>query len=196
MVLDSISFDLRENEILGIVGESGSGKSVTSLAIMQLLSSQAQIECGRILLCSDQSCSDILGLSEKELCQIRGKEISMIFQEPMSSLNPSHRCGHQVREAVLIHHKVSKEEAEKRVKSLFEKVELPDIDRIYKSYPHQLSGGQLQRVMIAMALINHPRIIIADEPTTALDVTVQKSILQLLRNISAGVWKCHHLHQS
>ena len=182
--LMNVSFELFPQEILGIVGESGSGKSVTALSIMQLLSPQAKIDGGSIVFNDNGRQINLINADEDDLCSIRGNDISMVFQEPMSSLNPSQTCGKQVREAVLIHNKVGRSEAEDRVKTLFEKVELSDVDRIYTSYPHQLSGGQLQRVMIAMALINHPQIIIADEPTTALDVTVQQSILRLLKNIS------------
>ncbi len=175
-----------ESSILGIVGESGSGKSVTALSIMKLLESPpAQYPNGKILFKSDEVTKDLLKMSESEIRAIRGKEISMIFQNPSTSLNPSHRCGHQVREALLLHTDMSKSEADMEVLSLFEQVDLPEPQRIYSAYPHMLSGGQIQRVMIAMAISCKPKIIIADEPTTALDVTVQKTIISLLKNLQA-----------
>ncbi len=177
-VLNKISFDVGHGEIIGLVGESGSGKSVTSLSIMKLLPKKAKLS-GSIKFDG----YDLTPLNDKAMQSVRGKQISMIFQEPMSSLNPSHRCGHQVREAILIHQDVTKEEAKAKVLSLFEDVLLPDIERIYNSYPHELSGGQLQRVMISMAIANYPKLLIADEPTTALDVTVQKNIVDLLHSI-------------
>ena len=183
IAVDGISFFLRKGETLGIVGESGSGKSVTALSILQLLTKSAHYPTGTIQFHSEQGSVEILSLKEKELLKIRGNQISMVFQNPMNSLNPSHRCGHQVREAILLHQDVDKAEAKNQVLDLFKKVELPDIERIYNAYPHQLSGGQIQRIMIAMALSCHPKIVIADEPTTALDVTVQKSIIKLLSDI-------------
>ena len=181
--VDTISFDLYKGETLGIVGESGSGKSVTALSILQLLPSTASYPTGKIIFNSDQKAVDILQAEEKELLKIRGNQIAMIFQNPMNSLNPSHRCGHQVLEAILLHQQVSKAEGKAQVLSLFNQVELPDPERIYAAYPHQLSGGQIQRIMIAMAVSCNPSILIADEPTTALDVTVQKSIIKLLESI-------------
>lgn len=178
--LKNISFDLEKGKCLGIVGESGSGKSVCSLTIMGLLDKKIiDIPNGKILYRQ----KNLLALSEKELREIRGIEISMIFQEPMSSLNPVMTCGAQVLESILLHQKVDKEEGKSRVVQLFKEVLLPRPENIFDSYPHQLSGGQKQRVMIAMALSSNPQIIIADEPTTALDVTVQKSILELLIKI-------------
>jgi peptide/nickel transport system ATP-binding protein len=177
-VIHDISFHLDANEILGIVGESGSGKSVSSLAVLGLLPKQAKIE-GEILF-DNQS---ILYLSQKEFQKIRGNKISMIFQEPMSSLNPSMTCGKQVLEILLQHTELSKSEAKKEVIELFEKVKLPRTKEMYKQYPHQISGGQKQRVMIAMAIACKPNILIADEPTTALDVTVQKEIIKLLKEL-------------
>ena len=177
--LQQIDFQLYKNEILGIVGESGSGKSLTSLAVLGLLPSSAKITEGEILYNGD----DLSTLSTKQLRKIRGKEISMIFQEPMSSLNPSMKCGPQVTEILLEHTALSKKEAKAETLRLFEKVKLPRPESIYDVYPHQISGGQKQRVMIAMAIACKPKILIADEPTTALDVTVQKEILLLLKSL-------------
>lgn len=173
----NLSFSLAKQEILGIVGESGSGKSLTSLAIMQLLPKIAKIS-GKILYSKKE---DRINLLENRK-NVKGK-ISMIFQEPMTSLNPSMRCGKQVEESLEIHTKLNKKERKACVLSLFEDVLLPEPERIYEAYPHQISGGQKQRVMIAMALASKPEILIADEPTTALDVTVQKSILALLKHL-------------
>lgn len=182
-----VSFDIPKGSTIGIVGESGSGKSVTSLSIMRLIPSPPGfIKQGEIDYSSeDGKTKDILAISESEMCTLRGNAISMIFQEPMSSLNPTQRCGKQVAEAILIHNDVSKAEAKTKVIELFEKVQLPDPERIYRSYPHEMSGGQIQRVMIAMAVSNHPEVLIADEPTTALDVTVQKEIIKLLSEIKS-----------
>ena len=177
--LQQVDFQLYKNEILGIVGESGSGKSLTSLAVLGLLPSSAKITEGEILYNGD----DLSTLSTKQLRKIRGKEISMIFQEPMSSLNPSMKCGPQVTEILLKHTALSKKEAIAETLQLFEKVKLPRPESIYDVYPHQISGGQKQRVMIAMAIACKPKILIADEPTTALDVTVQKEILLLLKSL-------------
>ena len=180
-----VSFDIPKGCTIGIVGESGSGKSVTSLSIMRLIPSPPGfIKNGSIDYISKEGVSqDLLAITESEMCTLRGNAISMIFQEPMSSLNPTQRCGKQVSESILIHNEVSKSEAKAQVMALFRKVQLPDPERIYKSYPHEMSGGQIQRVMIAMAVANHPEVLIADEPTTALDVTVQKEIIKLLREI-------------
>lgn len=179
-VLHSISYGLYENEILGIVGESGSGKSVSSLAILKLLPKKtSKISSGEIYFNNE----NLLELSEKELRVIRGKKISMIFQEPMSSLNPSMTCGKQVAEILIEHNICSEKEVKEKVISLFDDVKLPKPERIFNSYPHEISGGQKQRVMIAIAIACNPDILIADEPTTALDVTVQKEIIQLLKRI-------------
>jgi len=181
-IIKTISFEIESNKITAIVGESGSGKSISSLAIMGLLpKSISKITSGSILY-KDR---DLVPISDKEFQNIRGKEIAMIFQEPMSSLNPSMRCGKQVEEILRQHFKLSPSEIKAKVLALFEKVKLPNPSRVYKSYPHEISGGQKQRVMIAMAIACKPKLLIADEPTTALDVTVQKEILELLKAIQA-----------
>ena len=185
-ILHGISFELSNGETLGIVGESGSGKSVTALSIMRLINPKiSKIDEGTIHYfdASSEKEYSLTECSEKELRQIRGRKIAMIFQEPMSSLNPVIRCGKQITEAILLHTDLSKKEAKKRVIQLFEEVKLPRPEYIFNSYPHELSGGQKQRVMIAMALSCDPDILIADEPTTALDVTVQKAILELIREV-------------
>jgi peptide/nickel transport system ATP-binding protein len=179
-VIKSISYDLQENEILGIVGESGSGKSVSSLAIMGLLPAAiSKISEGTIVFAG----KNVADLNQRELQNLRGNEIAMIFQEPMSSLNPSLKCGFQVQEILLQHTKLSNSEAKLETLSLFEKVKLPNPEILFEKYPHEISGGQKQRVMIAMAIACKPQLLIADEPTTALDVTVQKDIIQLLKDI-------------
>lgn len=178
-VLHTISFDVFENEILGIVGESGSGKSVTSLTLMGLLPKKQANLSGEIYFQGN----DLLKYDEKKFRKIRGSEIAMIFQEPMSALNPSLKCGFQVSEILMLHLNMNASEAKKETISLFEKVKLPRPNEIYNSYPHQISGGQMQRVMIAMAIACKPKLLIADEPTTALDVTVQKEIISLLKSI-------------
>ena len=179
-VIHNMSYHLNQNEILGIVGESGSGKSVSSLAILGLLPKKiSKITSGKIVYKDE----DLTTLPSKAFQNIRGKKIAMIFQEPMSSLNPSMTCGKQVQEILLQHTKLSKQEAKTETLLLFEKVKLPDVKRVYDAYPHEISGGQKQRVMIAMAISCKPDILIADEPTTALDVTVQKNIIQLLKEL-------------
>ncbi|MDB2630602.1 ABC transporter ATP-binding protein [Ulvibacter sp.] len=178
-VVHDIDFSLYENKILAIVGESGSGKSVTSKAIMGLLQDKNTHIKGRI----NFEETSLLSLSSKEFAKLRGNDIAMIFQEPMSALNPSLTCGFQVAEILLHHKKVSASEVKKEVLQLFEKVKLPRPQDMYTSYPHQISGGQMQRVVIAMAIACKPKLLIADEPTTALDVTVQKEILQLLKDL-------------
>lgn len=172
----NISFSLQKGKVLGIVGESGSGKSVTSFAIMRLHDSKNTAISGQIIF----NDTDILKLAEKEMTAFRGDKVAMIFQEPMTSLNPVFTCGYQVQEAIMLHQKVDKKTAKVQTLALFEEVQLPRPEHIFSSYPHQLSGGQKQRVMIAMALSCNPELLIADEPTTALDVTVQKTILALL----------------
>lgn len=183
-VIHDISFSINAGETVAVVGESGSGKSVTSLSIMRLLQEPPARISGKINLISENSSKDLLQLSDKAMCAVRGKDIAMIFQEPMSSLNPVLTCGFQLVEALQVHNKkMSTTDAKKRTLELFERVKLPDPERAFKSYPHQLSGGQIQRIMIAMAISCHPKLLIADEPTTALDVTVQKSILELLNDL-------------
>lgn len=187
--VNDISFTLYRGETIGIVGESGSGKSVTSLSIMRLIPNPpGRIESGEILYYTeDGEVIDITKLSDKDLRRIRGNEISMIFQEPMTSLNPVYTCGDQVAEAIILHQNKTKKEAEELTLRLFEQVKLPDPKRILNAYPHQLSGGQKQRVMIAMAMSCKPGILIADEPTTALDVTVQKTILNLMNDLKKEI---------
>lgn len=182
-VINNISFNLDQGQTLGIVGESGSGKSLTALSILQLIPPNAKLTAEEILFYGEGKSTDLSKLSEKELIQFRGAKISMIFQEPMTSLNPTMKCGEQVAEVIKIHQKLNKKEIRNRVLELFSEVMLPDPLRVFSSYPHELSGGQKQRVMIAMAIALNPSILIADEPTTALDVTVQKSILDLLKQI-------------
>lgn len=182
--VDNISFSLHKGKILGIVGESGSGKSVTALSILRLIQPPGKIVSGQILFHrEDQEEVDLLRISEKEIRTFRGNQISMIFQEPMTSLNPVYKCGKQVVEAILQHKKISKKAAKERAVELFADLQLPRPEKIYDNYPHELSGGQKQRVMIAMAMACDPSLLIADEPTTALDVTVQKSILQSLKQL-------------
>jgi len=179
-VVRNISYKVNTHEILGIVGESGSGKSVSALAILGLLPKRiSKISNGSI----NFNGKDLAHLDSKGFQIIRGKEIAMIFQEPMSSLNPSMTCGKQVEEILLKHTELSKTEVKTEVLSLFEKVKLPSPERIFKAYPHEISGGQKQRVMIAMAIACKPKVLIADEPTTALDVTVQKEIILLLKQL-------------
>lgn len=179
-VVRDLTFQLHENEIVGIVGESGSGKSVSSLAVMGLLPTKISKIANGTIFFND---FDMTDLSEKEFQKVRGKDIAMIFQEPMSSLNPSLKCGFQVEEIITRHTSLSKNEIKTEVISLFEKVKLPNPEELFNKYPHQISGGQKQRVMIAMAIACKPKILIADEPTTALDVTVQKEIIQLLKEL-------------
>lgn len=182
--VNGISFSVGSGEVLGIVGESGSGKSVTALSIMKLLPGSAKITGGKMFYQKQgKESADLLKMPQKEMQKYRGGEMAMIFQEPMTSLNPVLTCGSQVAEAIVLHLKISKKEARKRTLQLFEKVKLPLPERIFDSYPHQLSGGQKQRVMIAMAISCNPSVLIADEPTTALDVTVQASILELIKQL-------------
>ena len=183
--LKNISFSVNRNEVVALVGESGSGKSVTALSILQLLPSPpANYSNGEILFSEDgASTTDLLKRNRYELQDIRGNKIAMIFQEPMTSLNPVLTCGLQVMEAIILHKKISKAEAKLQTIKWFERVKLPDPESVFNRYPHQLSGGQKQRVMIAMAMCCEPSLLICDEPTTALDVTVQKTILQLIKEL-------------
>lgn len=185
--VNKISFSIQKGKTLGIVGESGSGKSVTALSIMRLISSPGTIDSGAIHFRNRKGkVANLLSLSEKEIRQYRGNEISMVFQEPMTSLNPVYTCGFQVMESLRLHTSLTKKESRERAIELFKKVELPRPEKMLKAYPHQISGGQKQRVMIAMAISCNPSLLIADEPTTALDVTVQKNILALLRQLQEG----------
>jgi len=178
--LDKVSFDIKRGETLGIVGESGCGKSMTALSIMQLIPSPpGKIEGGEIIFDGE----DLLKKSKKEMRKIRGKSISMIFQEPMTSLNPVYTIGNQISETLILHQKLSKQEARKKAIEMLELVNMPLAAQRFNEYPHQLSGGMRQRVMIAMALSCNPKLLICDEPTTALDVTIQAQILKLVNNL-------------
>jgi peptide/nickel transport system ATP-binding protein/oligopeptide transport system ATP-binding protein len=177
--VNGVSFSLKKGETLGIVGESGSGKSVTLNTILRLTESPSAVMRGEILY----NGRDIFRMRKSELFKIRGKEITMIFQEPMTSLNPVLKIGGQIAETIYLHEHVGKEEANNRVLELLKQVELPNAGKRMDDYPHQLSGGMRQRVMIAMALACKPQILLADEPTTALDVTIQAQILALLRKL-------------
>ncbi|HQW91581.1 MAG TPA: ABC transporter ATP-binding protein [Ferruginibacter sp.] len=177
------SFTVNSGELVAIVGESGSGKSVTALSILQLLPAQAAVT-GEVLFCKDENEPvDLLQLPAKKLNRIRGNDIAMIFQEPMTSLNPVFTCGYQVMEAIQLHQQVNKKTARQKAIALFEQVKLPGAANMLHRYPHEISGGQKQRVMIAMAMSCQPALLIADEPTTALDVTVQKTILELIKSL-------------
>ncbi|MEJ2124428.1 MAG: ATP-binding cassette domain-containing protein, partial [Alphaproteobacteria bacterium] len=177
----NISFDIKKGEIVALVGESGSGKSVTALSTMRLLSSAASHPSGEIRFQG----SNLLAKPEKEMCNVRGRDIGMIFQEPLTSLNPLHTVGRQVSEVLKLHQGMTNGEARARTIELFTKVGIPDPEERIHSYPHQLSGGQRQRIMIALALANNPDLLIADEPTTALDVTIQAQILALLKQLQS-----------
>jgi peptide/nickel transport system ATP-binding protein len=177
--VDGVSFEIEKGKTLGLVGESGCGKSVTALSIMRLIDEPGKIEGGEILF----NGQDLTKFTDKEMQKIRGDRISMIFQEPMTSLNPVYRCGYQISEAILAHRKVTKDEANKRAIELMNYTGIPSAEQRYSEYPHQLSGGLRQRVMIAMALACDPDILIADEPTTALDVTTQVQIIDLLKKL-------------
>ena len=181
--VNNISFEVAQGEILAIVGESGSGKSVTALSILQLLPKQAGARGEMLFQQEGKAPVDLLKLPADKITSIRGNDIAMIFQEPMTSLNPVFTCGSQVMESIQLHQKVTKTVAKEKTIALFEKVKLPDPAAIIDRYPHQLSGGQKQRVMIAMAMSCNPSLLIADEPTTALDVTVQKNVLELIASL-------------
>ena len=178
-VLDRVGFEVGAGEVLGLVGESGSGKSVTALSILGLLSEQGRVDAGQILFGG----RDLTRLPERDLCQIRGREIAMIFQEPMTSLNPVFSVGFQVAEVLVEHLALSRRAARARAIELLGQVGIPDPARRAAEYPHQLSGGMRQRAMIAMAMACRPRLLLADEPTTALDVTIQAQILDLVRRL-------------
>lgn len=175
-----VSYDVRPGEALGVVGESGSGKSVTALSIMQLIQSPPGKITGGKILFEDK---DLLSLSKEEMNHIRGNEIAMIFQEPMTSLNPIHTCGKQIMEPLMLHKGYGKAEAYEKALQMMGQVGIPIPRQRMKEYPHQLSGGMRQRVMIAMALVCQPKLLIADEPTTALDVTIQAQILELMKKL-------------
>jgi peptide/nickel transport system ATP-binding protein len=182
-VVHEISFQIAAGATLGLVGESGSGKSATSLAVLRLLPPEATVS-GRILFGADQT--DLLALPEHDMRRRRGRDVAMIFQEPMTALNPVMRVGEQIAEAVRAHHrnpKLSRREVDALVVAAMHEVALPEPERRARDYPHQFSGGQRQRILIAMAIVNRPRLLIADEPTTALDVTVQAQVLELLREL-------------
>ena len=184
--VDDVSFELKKGETLAIVGESGSGKSVTALSIMRLLGKRGHIMQGEVQL----EGKDLTKLSDKEYQALRGKDISMIFQEPMTALNPVFTIGHQLVEAVVLHTDVTKKEAKTIAQNMLDKVGIPNEARVMKQFPFALSGGMRQRVMIAMALVCKPKLLIADEPTTALDVTVQAQIMRLINHL------CHELQTS
>ena len=175
-----VSFEVHKGEILGIVGESGSGKSVTSMSILRLLADTARIKNGKI----EFEGTDLTKVSDKQMREIRGQKIAMVFQDPMSSLNPLIPVGKQVAEMIHVHHpEMKRDELQAATLELFREVRIPEAEKRLKSYPHEFSGGMRQRVMIAMALANHPDLLIADEPTTALDVTIQKQVLLLLNRL-------------
>ncbi len=180
--VDNISFSIKEGETLAIVGESGSGKSLTALSVMGLLPNNAYVS-GSILFNNSVEEINLIGLGSRAWQHVRGREISMVFQEPMSALNPVMSVGEQLRECILLHQEISPREAYIQAIEWLDQVKLPDPNKIYNRYPHQLSGGQKQRVVIAMAMCNRPKLLIADEPTTALDVTVQKEIVQLMHSL-------------
>ena len=184
--VEDVSFDIYPGEILGIVGESGSGKSLTALSIPGLLGEDKEVSGGSILLEENGMARNLLTLCEKDLEAVRGKEISMVFQEPFSSLNPLVKVGAQIAETLVLHGEKDKSLITGRVRELMEKLRLPEPEKLMESYPHQLSGGMCQRVMIALAVIFRPRLLIADEPTTALDQSTQGQIITLLREINRG----------
>jgi oligopeptide/dipeptide ABC transporter ATP-binding protein len=182
--VDGISFQVSQGETLGIVGESGSGKSVTALSILRLVPDPGRLVGGKIVFGQGVKQRDVMKMSDEEIREFRGNDVAMIFQDPMTSLNPVLRVGFQIREAMTAHERFSAEQARERVVPLLKKVRIPAPDERQKSYPHQFSGGMRQRAMIAMGLSNEPSLLIADEPTTALDVTVQAQIIELLRDLN------------
>jgi peptide/nickel transport system ATP-binding protein len=177
-----LNIAIAPGEVLGLVGESGSGKSVTSLAIMRLLPPQARVS-GQIVFCGNGQPQNLTTLSDDSMRQLRGSRVAMIFQEPMTALNPVMRVGDQIAEAVLAHNRIPKKQAWQQAVDAMNEVAIPEPARGARDYPHQLSGGMRQRIMIAMAIVNRPQLLIADEPTTALDVTIQAQILQLLAQL-------------
>jgi len=181
--LDGINIDIPRGKIVGIVGESGCGKSMTAMSIMGLIKNPGKIVGGSIDFCG----TELTKMSVRDYAKIRGKDISMIFQEPMTSLNPVVKVGKQVMEAIILHEKISKEEAKMRVIEIFNEVGIPEAEKRFNSYPHELSGGLRQRVMIGMAMICKPKLLIADEPTTALDVTIEAQILKLMKKLCESV---------
>ena len=181
--LDGINIDIPKGKIVGIVGESGCGKSMTAMSIMGLIKNPGKIVGGSIDFCG----TALTKMSVRDYAKIRGKDISMIFQEPMTSLNPVVKVGKQVMEAIILHEKISKEEAKMRVIEIFNEVGIPEAEKRFNSYPHELSGGLRQRVMIGMAMICKPKLLIADEPTTALDVTIEAQILKLMKKLCESV---------
>jgi oligopeptide/dipeptide ABC transporter ATP-binding protein len=182
--VDGVSFEVSKGETLGIVGESGSGKSVTALSILRLVPDPGKVVGGKILFGEGIKQRDVVKMSHEEIREFRGSDVAMIFQDPMTSLNPVLRVGFQIREAMTAHERFSSEESEQRVVPLLKKVRIPAPDQRKKSFPHQFSGGMRQRGMIAMGISNEPSLLIADEPTTALDVTVQAQIIELLRDLN------------
>ena len=185
--VDGISYDLNEGEIIGIVGESGCGKTVSALSVMRLIASPpGKIVGGEVIFDG----KDLLKLSGAQMRRVRGNRISMIFQEPMTSLNPVLTIGRQLTETLQLHLRMNKTDSHQRARELLDMVGIPDAERLLNDYPHQLSGGMSQRVMIAMAISCNPRLILADEPTTALDVTIQAQILELMRSLTTRLaWR-------
>ena len=177
--VDDVSIEIPKGKIIGLVGESGCGKSMTAMSVMQLVKKPGKVVDGKVMLLG----RDLLEATPKEMQKVRGQEISMIFQEPMTSLNPVYTVGHQVREAILLHQDVSRAEAKEQVLEIFRQVGIPEPEKRYNAYPHQLSGGLRQRVMIGMAMVCKPELLIADEPTTALDVTIEAQILRLMKQL-------------
>ena len=178
--VDGISFDVNRGETVGIVGESGSGKTMTALSLLRLVPDPGKITSGRILFGE----RDVVHMSDEEIREFRGSDVAMIFQDPMTSLNPVLRVGFQVQEAMIAHRRFTNEQSKQRVLPMLKRVRIPAAEQRVRDYPHQFSGGMRQRVMIAMGLSNEPSLLIADEPTTALDVTVQASIIELLRDLN------------
>ncbi len=182
-VVRGVSLTLRAGEVLGLVGESGSGKSVTSLAVLGLLGPAARVEGSIRWRGRERQGRELVGLSNEEMRSMRGREIAMVFQEPMTALNPVMTVGRQITEAIQVHERLSGREAKQRAIAALEAVAIPEAARRFADYPHQFSGGQRQRILIAMALVHKPQLLIADEPTTALDVTVQAQVLELLKTL-------------